>query len=706
MKKWLWAFLCALLLLCAAQTALAAEAVDITDQCKFKTCYTAYKYSQMTDKKFTTYWDSKKVKNPYVILTSPEDQLIAGVYVCFGGTVPSSWEVQTSDNGKDWFKAADGLPYLHSYVALPEPSRYVRVIVTTGKQMTLRINELYALSQGDVPAWVQQWEPTWEKADILFISTHPDDELIFFGGAIPTYAAERQNRVVVAYFTYANSTRSSELLNGLWHMGVRNYPVIGSYKDSYAKSLNDAYKGAGGKNKVNEWVVGLYRQYKPEVVVAQDLNGEYGHNQHKMTADAAKNCIALAADEDQFVDLTIAYGTWEVKKLYLHLYEENQITMDWETPLQSMGGSTGLELASEAMDLHKTQEGKASMEQGVEYDNHLFGLAWSTVGEDVEKNDFMENISTEPVVTATPAPTAPPAYMSVMPTLNEKGFLDEGEFIYSSEEQGLWIFVDQQYKIIIERKYDATQPLTWFEAEMWTDVASGALLQTIQNDPEKLGKVRADAMETAKKHHVVFATNTDYYTYRVGVNNGRGDGVVIRDGKILYNDPYDEKKGSNPDMFPNLDMLAFYPDGRMEVYHSWEKTAQELVDEGAYTVYSFGPYLIKDGVLSERAYKSNDNRNPRYALGMVEPGHYVAILCEGRLKRSQGVTIGYLAKLMRAKGCQVAMNLDGGQTCVFVFMGQQINKIGAYDGGKTNSRPTSEVLGVGFSDQVGTYELQ
>ena len=43
---------------------------------------------------------------------------------------------------------------------------------------------------------------------------------------------------------------------------------------------------------------------------------------------------------------------------------------------------------------------------------------------------------------------------------------------------------------------------------------------------------------------------------------------------------------------------------------------------------------------------------------------------------------------------------------VLIFMGKQINQIGAYDGGKTNSRPTCEVMGVGYSEQVGTYEVK
>ena len=713
MKKWLIALLTLLAL--SLSVAFAAEANDITEDCKFKVCSSGRKYTLMTDKKYTSYWESNKIKTPWIAITAPEGKPIAGFYVCFGN-MPESWEIQTSDDGKDWFTAVPGdTRFLHAYVALPQPAQHVRLAVTSEKKTALRINDLFVLSEGDLPDWVQVWQPTEEKADILFLSTHPDDELIFFGGAIPTYAVEQQRKVVVAYFPRSNTTRSSELLNGLWHMGVRTYPVIGNFKDSYAKNLKAAYKTAGGKGKVNEWIVGLYRQYKPEVVVTQDTNGEYGHKQHMMIADAAQNCIALAANEDEFTASTIAYGTWQVKKLYLHLYPENQITFDWTVPLKSMNGATGIELAEEAYTLHKTQasSGMSVTETGTKYDNRVFGLAFTTVGEDVRKDDFLENIYDAPGsydaaannVEATPAPTEVPAYMAHMPALNAKGFLDEGEYIYSSEDEGLWIYVSQTSKVIIQRKYDATQPLTWFEADLYGDLDAGEMLRTVQNDPEKMGKVRVDATETAKKHNVVFAMNTDYYTYRVAVNNNRHPGSGIRDGRILYDDPYTEKQVTNS-MFPNLDMLAFMPDGSLKVYHSWEKTAQEFIDEGVQTVYSFGPYLLLDGKVSERAYANNENKNPRCAIGMVEPGHYVAIMCEGRLKRSAGVTISYLAKMMRAKGCQVAFNMDGGQTAVMVFMGKQLNQIGAYDGGKTNSRPTSEVLGFGTSEQVGTYEVQ
>ena len=44
MKKWLTALLLTLLMVCMANAALAVEAADITDECKFKT--TSSKYIQ------------------------------------------------------------------------------------------------------------------------------------------------------------------------------------------------------------------------------------------------------------------------------------------------------------------------------------------------------------------------------------------------------------------------------------------------------------------------------------------------------------------------------------------------------------------------------------------------------------------------------------------------------------------------------------
>ena len=50
-------------------------------------------------------------------------------------------------------------------------------------------------------------------------------------------------------------------------------------------------------------------------------------------------------------------------------------------------------LAKEGFDKSKSQQAYFSMERhGNLYDNHLFGLYYTSVGPDVQKNDFMENI--------------------------------------------------------------------------------------------------------------------------------------------------------------------------------------------------------------------------------------------------------------------------------------------------------------------------
>jgi hypothetical protein len=477
--------------------------------------------------------------------------------------------------------------------------------------------------------------------------------------------------------------------------------VIGDFWDNYTTTAEKAAENWGERDALS-FVVQILRQFKPKVLVTHDFNGEYRHGAHELTAQLAAEAYTQAADAEKFTDSAQAYGTWQVQKLYAHLYADNQIKMDWSLPLRNLGGKTSLEAATEAYALHLTQEStKFSMEEtGTKYDNTLFGLVKTEVGADVLKNDFLENVL--PPVTYVPAPelpqpTAEPSpvvgYQDILPQLNEKGFYDGGEFLYDSDEDGLWVYISSTLKVIVQRKIDLDAPLRWYEAEIWTDVAAGELPDSIQYDYAAVGKEHVDASVTAKKYGVVLGMNTDYYTYRVrGVAK---EGIIIRDGQILTNDPYDAETSN----FPNLDTLALFPDGRMEVNPSWRHTAQEYLDMGATDVYSFGPYLINGGVLNPNFENWNTALNPRCAIGMVEPGHYAAIVAEGRMSISKGITMTHLATLMHNMGCQVAFNMDGGQTAVMLFFGKQLNSIGLYDG-KTNARETTEILGFGHSDLV------
>ena len=393
--------LLAVLAFCAA--ACAEEAADITAECTFRLCSTNRSVNSMTDRKYTSYWESSKIRNPFVTIIS--EKPICGLYLCFR-RMPSSYEIQTFTGGEDgaWVTVCEGdTRFMHVFYAL-EGLNSVRIYATQAGSLQMGFNEIYVFGPGEVPAWVQRWEETEPKADILFLMAHPDDELLFTGGAIPTYDIEMGKRVVVAYLSWSNTTRRSEALNGLWTLGVRNYPVFGGFVDRFSNKTKAAYEKLG-KTKVLSWVTGLFRQYRPEVVVTHDLEGEYGHGQHRMLADACIQCYDLAADPEKYPESAEAYGPWEVKKLYLHLYgeESDQTRFDWHVPLSALGGKTGMELATEALAMHVTQENAKikvnhkwtvlSMELTEEvFCNAAFGLYASRVGPDETHLDFLEHI--------------------------------------------------------------------------------------------------------------------------------------------------------------------------------------------------------------------------------------------------------------------------------------------------------------------------
>ena len=82
-----------------------------------------------------------------------------------------------------------------------------------------------------------------------------------------------------------------------------------------------------------------------------------------------------------------------MKKVYLHLYKENQIEMDWDQPLSPDSPISPMFLAQEAFDKHRSQQRAYSMTREAKtYNNRLFGLYYSAVGPDENKNDFFEHL--------------------------------------------------------------------------------------------------------------------------------------------------------------------------------------------------------------------------------------------------------------------------------------------------------------------------
>ena len=302
--------------------------------------------------------------------------------------------------------------YLHEFLDLQASFGYAPTEVTLNFDSgEAELCELSVFASGALPDWVQRWEaPAEAETDLVLFSTHGDDEQLFFAGLLPYYGAELGYNVQVVYMTdHRNMTmrRVHEMLDGLWAVGVRTYPVFGSFGDYNTHSLEEAYQRYRQKGISQEdilaFVVENIRRFRPKVAVGHDLMGEYGHGMHMIYAQLLCQAVEISADETQFPESAERYGFWDVPKTYLHLYPENKITMNWDIPLESFDGMTAFEVTKElGFPCHESQQRYYSWyfkdmdtaDQIREYSPCEFGLYRSTVGEDTARNDFFENLTT------------------------------------------------------------------------------------------------------------------------------------------------------------------------------------------------------------------------------------------------------------------------------------------------------------------------
>jgi exopolysaccharide biosynthesis protein len=190
--------------------------------------------------------------------------------------------------------------------------------------------------------------------------------------------------------------------------------------------------------------------------------------------------------------------------------------------------------------------------------------------------------------------------------------------------------------------------------------------------------IKQTTSEMATNNGAILAINGDYYGFR-------NDGYVIRDG-VLYRDT----SGDNED-------LAIMSDGSFQIAEESDTSASSLLEEGALQVLSFGPALINNGsvVVDENTEVSKAmTSNPRTAIGMISPLHYVIIVSDGRTSESAGLTLYQLAGLFQEQGCTVAYNLDGGGSTTLWFNGEVINN--PTDGKSDGEREVSDIVYFGY----------
>lgn len=304
---------------------------------------------------------------------------------------------------------------------------------------------------------------------------------------------------------------------------------------------------------------------------------------------------------------------------------------------------------------------------------------------------FREDAPHAPHATMKPLATPAPTPAVDWPERDAEGFLaGEGSFVVENDEAGQWIYLDHDLRVEITRRRDSGAALEWFETEIWC--RGDTALETVATDPSRPGRDFRAPYEIAEEHGFVLGFSDDFYANRMSEKETVG--IIIRQGQI-----YSEKTNKNNGHYlPNLDMMAQYPDGTLAVYRCNEITAQELLDDGAINVFSFGPILIRDGKINELVYEYYKSIEPRHALGMIAPGHYWLLSVQGRTKSSEGTTLQRMAEMMQQKGVTQALNLDGGNTMALVFRGRMLNKLAVYKN-KAFIRSVTSLIGIGHENQ-------
>ena len=293
--------------------------------------------------------------------------------------------------------------FLHFYVGGIDAEKF-----TLTFHDTVKVTDIHFLSQGRLPDWVQLWEPTPPRCDLMIMAAHYDDESLFFGGIIP-WALDQGAVVNVAYFCdHRNALhRTHEMLNGLWTSGLRTYPVFGTYPDSGLVDFNTAtlqLNNAGYSWEDLLWrQVEVLRMYKPQVILTHSQSGEYGHGRHVLYEELCTDAAMMAGVAEVFPNLTEVWGAHSVRKVYVHNYRSfaGQIWLDLDQPLDSFGGRTPYQITIEAFLKHKSQQGAfTSWLKGpgsaagiVTYSPCDWGLYYSSVGPDTRADTFFENIT-------------------------------------------------------------------------------------------------------------------------------------------------------------------------------------------------------------------------------------------------------------------------------------------------------------------------
>lgn len=331
----------------------------------------------------------KFMKDDIITISAKDAQKIDGIYIIWDSPA-QPWTLKADGNSVSCGQNG----FIHEYVKLDKQAETLEIVIPADN---MYISDIRIFSEGELPRDVQVWNPPCENADIMIISSHADDELLFFGGVIPVYTHIYDADIQVVYMTEFWSDekiREHEKLNGLWATGLDIYPVCGAFPDKYSIDIEKA-RSQYDVDALTGYITKVIREFKPQIIVTHDFAGEYGHGFHCLVTERTVEAVENSMNADYYPESAKQYGVWDTPKTYIHIYKENTVRLDLSVVIEEMQGKTALQLVKDGYDQHVSQHKWAGffVSDDYKYSCADFGLYRSKVGYDTG-NDMLENLKT------------------------------------------------------------------------------------------------------------------------------------------------------------------------------------------------------------------------------------------------------------------------------------------------------------------------
>lgn len=690
-------------------------------------------------------------RNENLTLMSTENNPATGLFLAFY-ELPDNYEIRFLDETGRTIKRVynESVTNMHEWIPF-EPGAAKAVLWTTGRSLIL--SECHLCTD----AFVLPFPDTDAHADVLVILNEPGDELTLLGGLLYQLAGEHRLSVQVVYLTKADGFHTQQCLEVLREMGITRLPLLGKGRQVSGRYENAVYNAIASRSELLRRFTYQIRALKPSVVITLDPTPDQERYADGILSEIVCTAASYAGDASHYPDAE----AFTPDKVYT-LAKDGSTVIDMNAPLYAYDGATADALADALYFRYREERVfRRDMPDTVRFDlvessvgedtahndllEHLstdrfahyrettppptevpvtpeptpaptdaptkaptakptasFTSAAAATPEQrkglfscggVEETPVPTEAPTEtPSDTPTPVPTAAPTEESTpepteapsptpTPDPEAQYFLSEdGEEFELDFDNGHWWYKNRVLAIDIERvetTYPEHGPLVYYVADIrmreYSSYRSG---------------VRADYLQPwqyVRVEKAVFAITGD------NLDNAEKQmkGALIRKGRYYYNSDVEDS------------LLIDEENLSLTLLHRHTSSTRWLMDHGVRDSYGFGPTLVDNGEINPNIYKHRVSKaNPRCGIGMVEPGHWIAIATDGRQKDySYSITLEYFAEMFQKLGCTVAYNMDGGASVAMCIMGETINKhIGpnTYD----TQRPWIDAIMFGYSEQI------